>query len=288
MDILKTTKFKRLVPVKLIGNKLVKLKDLSLDQKEPKKSKYDTKTLETSYSTNSYKSTNSNIHNVKLIRNLSAKYEKLMEGLKNGTEIVGTVEENKNAFPTRNPFSFKTNLNHHNYISKTKKVLFKKQDKNQCVLKIIDSNLYMTIFNKTQPPKRIYTRNDIKKIIKIQKEFKGFAVREVEQKVRNLKVNYCVLEALCLLIGHSFDSAKKRIMFQRIKNKYHDSFMINDEIYFKDKLEFKLPNRYYNILDIQQLDLPSKNKKMPVIPVIPVIPINKRNKSNNIKTKKII
>lgn len=260
-------KRKRLIPVKLIGGKLVKINKDYTPIKEPKepirKPKSSTKTLETSYSTNSYKSTNSNISNIRLVRNLSQKFDKLVDDIKEGKEIVGTIEEKRKEFPTKNPFLFKTNLDHHNYISKNKQVLFKKPEKNEYVLKIIDSDLYMTIYNKTQPPKRVYNKSEIKRIIKLQKRFKGFAIREVEQKVRNLKVSKCLLEVLCLIIVRAFDNAKKKLMYLTLKSIFFDPFSINDEIYFKDKLDFKLPNKYYNMETIQQLDLYSKNKFKP-------------------------
>ena len=261
MDILNPKKFKRIVPVKLIDNHLIKLNDLTFEQKIQKRySKSNNKTIETSYSTNSYQSNKSIDHNIKLVRNLSQKYIKLMDDLKNGSEIEGTVEEKKNDFPTRNPFSFKTNLNHHNYISKNKKVLFKKEERNSFALKILDKNLYMTIFNKTQPPKKVFNKIEIKKLVKLQKRFKGFAIREVEQKVRNLKVNNCILEVLCLIIAKSFDSALKRKLFKKLKGIYFDLFNINEEIYFKDKIEFKLPDKYYNLLDIHQINISDNSK----------------------------
>ena len=268
MDLLNPKKLKKLVPVKLIGNRLVKIKDLSLDQKEIKNPKYSTntakttKTLETSYSTKSYKSTTSNAHNIKLIRNLSQKYERLMNDLKNGKEIVGTVEEKKDKYSTTNPFNHKICLNHNNFISRTKSVLFKKQEKNEYMLKILDNNLYMTIYNKTQPPKKVYNKSDIKKIIKIQKRFKGFAVREVEQKVRNLKVKYCLVETFCLLTSRAFDNAKKRLMYKMIKAVFYDPFKINEEIYMRDKLEFKLPDKFYNMTKLQEIDFGGKKKKI--------------------------
>ena len=183
-----------------------------------------------------------------------------MDDLKNGKEILGTVEEKKKEYPTRNPFLFKTNLNHHNFISQTKQVLFKKEEKNEYVLKIIDNDLYMTIFNKTQPPKRVYNKNEIKKIVKLQKIFKGFAVREVEQKVRNLKASKCLLETFCLLVVRAYDNAKKKLMYLTLRDIFHKPFSINDEKNFKDKIDLKLPDKYYNMEIIQQLDLCSKNK----------------------------
>ena len=266
MQIFEQKKRKRLIPVKIIGGKLVKLNKDYTPKKEPKeqkefrKPKSSTKTLEDLYSKNLNKSNNPNANNIKLIRNLSQKLEKLVDDLKNGKEILGTVEEKKKEYPTRNPFLFKTNLNHHNFISETKQVLFKKEEKNEFVLKIIDSDLYMTIFNKTQPPKRVYNKDEIKKIVKLQKRFKGFAIREVEQKVRNLKASKCLLETFCLLVVRAYDNAKKKLMYLTLKDIFHKPFSINDEKNFKDKLDFKLPDKYYNMAIIHQSDLSSKNK----------------------------
>lgn len=269
MKLLDPKKLRKLVPVKLIGKKFVNIKEIkdeSFEKKVLKRPKSITKTLETSYSTLSHNSTisnnyiNHNNNNSKLVRNLSQKYIKLVEELKDGKEIIGTVEEKKNEFPTRNPFSFKTNLNHNNYISKTKTVLFKKQESNVHVLKVLDKSLYMTIYNKTQPPKREFSKMELRKIIKLQKRFKGFAVREVEQKVRNLKVNNCLLEVLCLIACRVYDNAKKRLMFREIKKIYYNPFKIDDELDLKDKLDFKLPDKFYNMETIQKIDLAGKKK----------------------------
>lgn len=277
MELFDKTKFGRLIPVKLVGNQLIKINDPNFEKKYNQRLKTSTKHLEKSFSTNSLKSISSNttvstintntntkknsdINNEKLIANLSQKYEKLIDGLKNGTEIIGTVEEKKDSYSTKNPFLFKTNLDHHNFISNTKKVLFKKGNKNVHVLKILDNDLYLTIFNKTQPPKRVYNKEEVRKIKKIQKRYRGYDVREVSHPVLRLKVNYCVLETFCLLVARSYDSALRRKMFYVIKEKYHDLFIFEKEIYFEDKLEFKLPDRYYNMENIQKIDIQKKNK----------------------------
>ena len=73
MQIFEQKKRKRLIPVKIIGGKLVKLNKDYTPKKEPterkefRKPKSSTKTLETLYSTSSYKSTNSNANNIKLL-----------------------------------------------------------------------------------------------------------------------------------------------------------------------------------------------------------------------------
>ena len=97
MNIKDPRKSGRIVPVKIIDNRLVKIQDKNIEQERPKYSNksLDTKTLETSYSTNSYQSNKSNNYITQLSRNLSEKYEKLKSEIKEGKEIIGTVEEKK-------------------------------------------------------------------------------------------------------------------------------------------------------------------------------------------------
>lgn len=298
MELLDKTKFGRLIPVKLVGNQLIKIDDPNFEKKYNLRMKTSKKTLETSHSTSSLKSTSShstistihthsstkskaNINNAKLIQNLSQKYEKLLDDLKNGTEIVGTVEEKRDGYSTPNPFSFKINFNHHNYISNTKKVLFKKKEKkNVHVLKVLDNDLYLTIYNKTQPPRKVYNKEDVKKIIKIQRRFRGYDIRDITLNVIRLKINYCVIETFCLLVARSYDSALRRKMYYMLKEVYHYPFSIEKELYFEDKLELKLPDKYYDMTKVQKIDL---RKKYKIIKVIKNKKDNKNPKDNKNK-----
>jgi len=276
MNIVNPRKCGRIVPVKIIDNQVIKLQDTNTNNLNSnifikKRSKYNTntldskKTLETSYSTNSFQSMKPNNNSIAhLSRSLSQKYERLMTEVKNGEEIYGTVEEKPDYFPTINPFIRKLNLTtqHLNFVSKDKKVLFKKDPKDEFVLKKINEDLYLTIFNKTQPAKKlkIYTRKDIKLITQIQKRYKGFSKREVDQSIHRMRIRQCILESMCLMIEQFLDRAYKKLLFQRLVRRYHTPFHFENEVYFKDKIEFKLPDKYYNMVNIQQLDIPEKNK----------------------------
>ena len=276
MNIVNPRKCGRIVPVKIIDNQVIKLQDTNTNNLNSnifikKRSKYNTntldskKTLETSYSTNSFQSMKPNNNSIAhLSRSLSQKYERLMTEVKNGEEIYGTVEEKPDYFPTINPFIRKLNLTtqHLNFVSKDKKVLFKKDPKDEFVLKKINEDLYLTIFNKTQPAKKlkIYTRKDIKIITQIQKRYKGFSKREVDQSIHRMRIRQCILESMCLMIEQFLDRAYKKLLFQRLVRRYHTPFHFENEVYFKDKIEFKLPDKYYNMVNIQQLDIPGKNK----------------------------
>lgn len=276
MNIVNPRKCGRIVPVKIIDNQVIKLQDTNTNNLNSnifikKRSKYNTntldskKTLETSYSTNSFQSMKPNNNSIAhLSRSLSQKYERLMTEVKNGEEIYGTVEEKPDYFPTINPFIRKLNLTtqHLNFVSKDKKVLFKKDPKDEFVLKKINEDLYLTIFNKTQPAKKlkIYTRKDIKLITQIQKRYKGFSKREVDQSIHRMRIRQCILESMCLMIEQFLDRAYKKLLFQRLVRRYHTPFHFENEVYFKDKIEFKLPDKYYNMVNIQQLDIPGKNK----------------------------
>lgn len=276
MNIVNPRKCGRIVPVKIIDNQVVKLQDSNTNTNNlgsnifiKKRSKYNTntfdskKTLETSYSTNSFQSKKPNNSITQLSRSLSQKYEKLMTEVKNGEVIYGTVEEKPDYFPTINPFIRKLNLTtqHLNYVSKDKKVLFRKEPNDLFVLKQINPELYLTIFNKTQPPKKIkiYTRKDIKLITQIQKRYKGFSKREVDQSIHRMRIRQCILESMCLMIEQFLDKSYKKLLFQRLVGRFHTPFHFENEVYFKDKIEFKLPNKYYNMTNIQQLDIKEKN-----------------------------
>ena len=189
---------------------------------------------------------------------LKQRYAELIENVKKGEEIIGTVEENYGEYPNVDPFCLVSSSHSKAHISNTKKVLFPKPIENLSVLKILDSNLFLTIYNKA-PPQRIYLRkNELEKLIKIQKRSKGIYIRECERTVDRLKVRDSLLEILLLLIGKAYDHAIKKITFKKLQKEFHDPFNnINDELKFEDKLQFKLPNRYYNFSNINQPSAPN-------------------------------
>jgi hypothetical protein len=97
---------------------------------------------------------------------------------------------------------------------------------------------------KHKPKPKIY---DLNSVIFIQKMFKAYLVKNIEQKVTRLKINLCVTELFCLIFNHIFRHARRRITFYYFKNYYHDPFThIFTEVNFSDKLSMKLSDNYYN------------------------------------------
>ena len=97
---------------------------------------------------------------------------------------------------------------------------------------------------KPAPKKKIY---DIKKVNTIQKIYRGFQTRDVNQIVNRLKVNLCSNELICLILNKVFIHAKKRITFSLLKLYYHEPFhSIYEEVNFTDRIYIKLSDRYYN------------------------------------------
>ena len=95
-----------------------------------------------------------------------------------------------------------------------------------------------------KPKPKVY---DNDKIIEIQKRYKGFQTRTINQIINRLKVNLCVTELCCLILKEVYIHAKIRISFCIIKLYYHDPFAnIDDEVDFSDKLYMKLSDKYYN------------------------------------------
>ena len=250
----------KLVPVKLIGNKIVKIRECpNLESKKLKE-------LETSVSfstepSNRIISNRSTHHGIeKLTAELSKKYIQLIEDVKTEKEMIGTVEENTGDYPNKDPFGPASNMHTQSHISNAKKVFFKKTDENQVVFKVLDNQLYLTIYNKPPPKRQFFRRSEVNQIIKIQNKFKGIYMREVQKSVDRLKAEGCILETMLLLVGKAYDNASKKKTFKKLKKEFHDPFNnINDELKFEDKIQFKLPNRYYNISDISKIDSPKKS-----------------------------
>ena len=97
---------------------------------------------------------------------------------------------------------------------------------------------------KPKPKPKIY---DLNNVIFIQKMFKAYKVKDINQIVTRLKINLCVTELFCLIFNHIFKHARRRITFYMFKNYYHDPFThIFNEVDFTDKLAMKLSDTYYN------------------------------------------
>jgi len=101
---------------------------------------------------------------------------------------------------------------------------------------------------KPKPKEKVYDEN---KVIYIQKIFKGFSTRNVNQVINRLKSNLCCVELFCLLLSDDFNLAAKRLSFNLIKLYYFDPFdKIDNEINFNDRISMKLSNKFYNFNEL--------------------------------------
>ena len=256
-------KYGRIVPVKLIKNQLMRVKEMPRIESKKLRHNLDFSVSLSTEPSNRNKSNRSTHNQIdKVIVDLTNKYEELMDDVKNEKEMIGTVEENIGEYPNNDPFGPSSNMHTQSHISNAKKVLFQKTDTNKVVFKILDSKLYMTIYNKPPPQKKIFKRSEVQQIIKIQNKFKGIYLREVRHEVDRLKAKNCILEAMLLLVGRAYDNAQRKITFLRLKKEFHDPFNdINDELKFEDKIQFKLPNRFYNLSNMNKINWPKKSPK---------------------------
>ena len=133
-----------------------------------------------------------------------------------------------------------------------------KDIQNAIVLRRLEYNDYIKNLNKKKPkpkpkpkpapkpaPKpKVYDSN---KVNEIQKMYKGFQTRNINQIINRLKINLCVTELYCLILREVFNHATKRIAFLILKLYYHEPFsQIDNEIDFSDRIYMKLSNKYYN------------------------------------------
>ena len=103
---------------------------------------------------------------------------------------------------------------------------------------------------KPKPKPKVY---DINKVLEIQRRYKGFQARNVNQIINRLKINLCVTELNCLILNNVFKHACKRISFYTLKLYYHDPFAhIENEVDFTDKLSMRLSNKYYNFNNLKE------------------------------------
>ena len=269
MEELTTNKYYRIIPVKIKDKKIVRVKELpAFESKNLRKAMLNksisTTTEQTEQTSTTNRTNNNNVNIIqpnpeieKLSAQLRERYENLIKGVQTGKEIMGTVEENYGEYPNLDPFCL-VSKHSQTHISNTKRVFFPKPYEDLAVYKVLDSNLYLTIYNKAPPQIKYFRKAEMVKLIKLQKKVKGYYIRECERSVDRLKVRDCLLEIMLLLTGKAYDHAIKKITFKKLQKEFHDPFNnINDELRFEDKLQFKLPNRYYNFSNINQPSAPN-------------------------------
>ena len=100
--------------------------------------------------------------------------------------------------------------------------------------------------------KRLYRKYPFRKVVRIQKNYKGYSVRQIRKNVDNLKFHECSLEVFLLLVLSNINTFYKRRAFKILKKikrvKKEKCLGVDDELKFEDKINLKLTNRYYNSL----------------------------------------
>lgn len=132
-----------------------------------------------------------------------------------------------------------------------------KDVQNAIMLRRLEYNDYIKSLNKPKKPKpkpkpkpKIYDNN---KVNEIQKFYRGFQTRIVNQTINRLKVNLCVTELTCLILREVLIHSRRRITFYLLKLYYHDPFAnIGDKVDFNDKINTKLSDKYYNINNFKE------------------------------------
>ena len=123
------------------------------------------------------------------------------------------------------------------------------------MLRRLEYNDYIKELNKPKPakpkvkvtPKPRQKVYDNDKVNEIQRMYKGFQTRKVNQIINRLKISLCSLELFCLILSQVFDFAGKRNSFYLLKLYYFDPFSyISNEIDLTDKINIKLAGKYYN------------------------------------------
>ena len=103
------------------------------------------------------------------------------------------------------------------------------------------------ILQRLRARRKLMNRN----AIKIQKNYKGYSIREVKQKVENLKLHECSIEIFLLMAYNNYIKALKRKAFnilkefEKEKKALETEESVDDEIKFSDRINMKLNENYY-------------------------------------------
>lgn len=202
-----------------------------------------------------YSSGNSNTDFIKAIKK---RYLKLVDGMKKGNKIVNEIETvkiiqknyegsfRKSTQKRKSDVSTSTApyTQRNNTSCPKKLVIYDKPEKDCTIVKKLECNESFRINIK----QRVFSARDIRKVIFIQKNFRGYEQREVTQRLQRLKAEECSNELFCLLIEKNYLKAMKRICFYKILNEYPFPFeTIGNEVSFNDKLKLGMFDKLYKI-----------------------------------------
>ena len=132
--------------------------------------------------------------------------------------------------------------------------LKKRSLKKKLPVDLSQSAIYARKFN--FPKKKIIKpqKIDIKKIVEIQKIFKGHLIRKLNINIDRLRLRQCLIELFCLLLLGHWCHSQVRYNFYLLKEYYITAKLYaGDEISFMDRISFKLPSCYYYISKINDL-----------------------------------
>ena len=96
---------------------------------------------------------------------------------------------------------------------------------------------------------------DPKKIVEIQKIFKGHFIRKLNLNIDRLKLRQCLIELFCLLLLGHWSHSQIRYNFYLLKTYYITSKLYaGEELSFIDRINLKLPSCFYNKAKINDLN----------------------------------
>ena len=130
----------------------------------------------------------------------------------------------------------------------------KERNKNRRMSNKLLTNVYSRKIN--FPKKKVikHQKIDVKKIIEIQKMFKGHFTRNVNLNIDRLKLRQCLVELFCLLLLGDWCHSQKRYYFYLLKKYYISSKLYTeDELTFNDRIKFKLSSCFYSKAKINDL-----------------------------------
>ena len=99
--------------------------------------------------------------------------------------------------------------------------------------------------------KRIEEKNKPKeysenKVNRIQRVYRGFVIRKINQVVNRKKINLCLIEVFCLLLNRAVNNYLKKEAFEIIKLYYHVPFCgIKEEMDITDRINIRYNHRHY-------------------------------------------
>ena len=121
--------------------------------------------------------------------------------------------------------------------------------------------LFFNDYKNKKKKKRI-KKLDLKKVIEIQKIFKGFIVRNINSNIDRLKLRQCLIELFCLLLYGNCIKARIRYNFFLLKKYYITAKLYaGEELNFMDRIKFKLPICFYSGTKINDLRSPRIGKE---------------------------